>query len=99
QVPAMQAVRALRTRITCGAPRSHRTSAIENAARPVSIHVLRSEERRVGKDQIPAVDPVLTLQPLWSLCTVVTLGTLPTGITCGAQHPRVALGALRTRRP
>src|SRR5437870_4215589 len=97
QVPAMQAVRALRTRITCGAPRSHRTSAIENAARPVSIHVLGVRVAPSVGVQIPAVDPVLTLRPLWSLCTVVTLRTLRTGITCGARHAWIALGALRTR--
>src|SRR5438876_5153156 len=99
QIPAMQAVRALRTRITCGAPRSHRTSAIENAARPVSIHVLGVRVAPSVGVQIPAVDPVLTLPPLCSLCTAVTLRTLRTGITCGARHAWIALGALRTRRP
>src|SRR5205809_120360 len=97
QIPAMQAVRALRTRITCGAPRSHRTSAIENAARPVSIHVLGVRVAPSVGVQIPAVDPVRPLRPLWSLCTVVTLRTLRTGITCGARHAWIALGALRTR--
>src|SRR5439155_23878876 len=84
--PALVTLRTLGTRVTVGALRSGRTLAIENAARPVSIRVLGVRVAPSVGVQIPAVDPVRTLRPLWSLCTVVTLRTLHTGLTCGARH-------------